>query len=158
MAKAEQFTYRPCHDMIKTQIINCSKSCRNCIVELQCGLNLFPNLVATHDILVTTQTGLSGQVPNPVRSWATRNHCSHCGLLVPNIQNSATELFCHILNRAYPAPLRTYELHIPLAPDKEVVVEIMVDLYKSIRSTGLRYIIHWLLTYLVYDSSFFEMS
>jgi len=76
----------------------------------------------------------------------------------PNIQYSAAELYCHILDGEYCEPLMTYESQVPLAPSLDGVVEIRVDLYKSILPAGLQYINHWILTYLLYDSAYHEMS
>jgi len=42
-------------------------------------------------------------------------------------------------------------------PDTESVVEPRVDSYKSIQSTGLQYIDHWLMTYLSYDPAYLGM-
>ena len=44
-----------------------------------------------------------------------------------------------------------------ICPQPESVVELRVDSYKSIRSSGLQYIHFWLLTYLLYDSAYLEM-
>jgi len=74
------------------------------------------------------------------------------------MQSSAAELYCHILDGEYPAQLRTSKSQVPFAPSLEGVVEIRVDSYKSIRPAGLRYINHWFLTYLLFNSAHLEMS
>jgi hypothetical protein len=78
-------------------------------------------------------------------------------LLEPNIQYSVTKLFCHISHGEYPVPLRTDKLYVPFARDQKGVVEIRADSYKSTLLKGLRYINHWLVTYLIYDSAYLKM-
>ena len=46
----------------------------------------------------------------------------------------------------------------PICPDRECLVKQMVDSYKSIRSSGLRYIDYWLSTFLSNESAYLKMS
>jgi hypothetical protein len=36
-------------------------------------------------------------------------------------------------------PRRSYESQVPRAPDQECFVEMQIDLYQSIRSTGVQF-------------------
>ena len=46
----------------------------------------------------------------------------------------------------------------PICSDQECVIELRVDWYKSIQSTGLQYMDYRLSTYLLYDSACLKMS
>jgi len=45
----------------------------------------------------------------------------------------------------------------PICPDSDSVLEPTVNSYMSIRSTGLRYIPYWSMTYLSYHTAYLEM-
>jgi hypothetical protein len=73
--KTAQSAYWPCHDMIRTQILNMRESGRDHNPETRSGSNPSVNPLGIPLFRVTTLTERSSPVPNPDSSQVIRNHC-----------------------------------------------------------------------------------
>lgn len=73
--QSEHFTYRSCCNIMRTQIINWSQSCRNWVIESQSSSNPSLNPVGRDVFCGRAQPGPFSPVPNSDHSQIARNCC-----------------------------------------------------------------------------------